>query len=160
MSEPVWLSDSELQAWLRVAATSLLLPSALDAQLQRDAGITHYDYLVLAMLSEAPNRTLRMSELAAVSNASLSRLSHVVSKLEKRGWVAKCPAPDDGRVSVATLTDAGWAKVVETAPGHAAFVRSVVFDGLTPEQVGQLYDIMGAMLTRLDPARLMSFTPP
>ena len=125
-----WLTDEQQAAWRPFIALLLRLPAALDAQLQRDAGITNFDYLVLSGLSESPNRTLRMSELAAIANSSLSRLSHVVSRLETRGWVRREPCPGDGRFINAVLTDEGWQKVVETAPGHVAAVRALLVDTL------------------------------
>src|SRR6185369_15833500 len=95
-----WLSDEEQRAWRRLAAVTMLLPAALESQLQRDAGLTHFGYWVLAMLSEAPGRTLRMSELAALAHGSQSRLSHLVAKLEERGWVRREKVGDDGRGAV------------------------------------------------------------
>jgi DNA-binding MarR family transcriptional regulator len=139
--EPRWLSDEERQTWLALTGVLIRLPSALDAQLQRDAGISHFDYQVLAGLSEAPDRTLRMSVLALLAEGSLSRLSQVVSRLEQRGWVRRTPDPTDGRYTLATLTDAGWEKVVATAPGHVGAVRELVFDPLTRAQHKQLRDI-------------------
>ena len=151
--EPRWLSDEEMTAWVRLVAVVELLPGVLDGQLRRDAGLTHFDYLVLAMLSEAPRRTLRMTELATRTNATLPRLSHVVRRLEERGLVERAPCPADGRATNARLTDSGWATVRATAPGHVATVREHVLDALTPEQVGQLSAIGEALLTRLDPER-------
>jgi DNA-binding MarR family transcriptional regulator len=110
----------------------------LDAELQKDAGITHFDYLVLSGLSEAPGRTLRMSELAATASSSLSRLSHVVSRLEARGWVRREPCPGDGRFVNAVLTEEGWQKIVATAPGHVAAVRELLVNTLTGEEFEQL----------------------
>jgi DNA-binding MarR family transcriptional regulator len=143
------LSDDEQRAWRRLAAVVTLLPATLDSQLQRDADLTHYEYWVLAMLSEAPERALRMSELAALSNGSLSRLSHVVSRLDKRGYVRRDRTPEDGRGWLATLTDSGYAKIVASAPGHVEEVRRRVFDGLTADQVVQLEQIMSTLLSRL-----------
>jgi DNA-binding MarR family transcriptional regulator len=140
-SEPRWLNDEERQAWLTLASLLVQLGPALDAQLRRDAGLTHFEYTVMSVLSEASDRTRRMSELAALADGSLSRLSMVVSRLEKKGWVRRSPDPQDGRYTLATLTDAGWEKVVETAPGHVAEVRRVVFDPLTKPQVHQLTKI-------------------
>jgi DNA-binding MarR family transcriptional regulator len=148
--EPRWLTDDEMAAWLRLVAVVELLPGVLDGQLRRDAALTHFDYHVLAMLSEAPERTLRMTELASRTNATLPRLSHVVRRLEERGLVQRAPCPSDGRATNARLTDAGWDKVRETAPGHLATVREHVIDALSPEQVAQLTDIAGALLERLD----------
>ncbi|WP_223205316.1 MarR family winged helix-turn-helix transcriptional regulator [Gordonia jinghuaiqii] len=104
----------------------------------RDAQLTHFEYEVMSALSEAPERTLRMSELAELSYGSLSRLSHVVGRLEKRGWVERHACPDDGRFTNAVLTESGWAKVVETAPGYLANVRELVVDRLTRTQIRQL----------------------
>ncbi len=130
-----------MQTWLALVGVLIDLPNALDAQLQRDAGISHLEYQVLAMLSESPERTLRMSKLAVLANGSLSRLSHVVNRLEKRGWVRRTPDATDGRYTLANLTEEGWAKVVDTAPGHVAAVRALVFDPLTAVQRRQLRDI-------------------
>ena len=118
-----WLDEDELQAWLKLAGVMLKLAPTLDSQLQRDSDLTHFDYLCLAMLSESDDRTLRMSELATRANASLSRLSHVVSKLERRGWVERLPSPDSRRVTLARLTEDGWSVLVAAAPGHVENVR-------------------------------------
>jgi DNA-binding MarR family transcriptional regulator len=123
----------------------------LDGQLRRDAGLSNFEYFVLAMLSESPDRVLRMTELAARTNATLPRLSHVVSRLEERGLIERTPCAGDRRATNARLTEAGWAKVQETAPGHVAHVRRQVIDALTPEQVAQLGVIAEAILRRLDP---------
>jgi DNA-binding MarR family transcriptional regulator len=131
-------------------------PGVLDSQLRRDAGLTHFEYFVLAMLSEAPDRTLRMTGLAQRTNATLARLSHVVRRLGDRGLVERFPCPEDGRATNARLTDAGWAEVVAAAPGHVANVRRHVIDALTPEQISQLGEISDALLERLDPDQLMT----
>jgi DNA-binding MarR family transcriptional regulator len=146
-----WLSEDERTAWVRLVAVVELLPGVLDSQLRRDAGLTNFEYYVLAMLSEAPSRTLRMSALAARTNATLPRLSHVVSRLEERGLVARTACPGDGRATNASLTDHGWRTIEEAAPGHVANVRRHVVDALTPEQIAQLTEITGALLQRLDP---------
>ena len=156
MAEPPWLTDEELAAWMRLVALVELLPGVLDSQLRRDAELMHFEYYVLAMLSEAPGRTLQMRDLAARTNATLPRLSHVVRRLEDRGLVTRAPCPDDGRATNASLTEAGWAKVQETAPGHAATVREHVIDALDPEQVRQLREIAGRVLARLDPQGRMA----
>jgi DNA-binding MarR family transcriptional regulator len=133
-----WLSDEQQAAWRPFVALLLRLPAVLDAQLQKDAGITQFDYLVLSGLSEAPGRTLRMSELAATASSSLSRLSHVVSRLEAKGWVRREPCPGDGRFINAVLTEEGWGKVEATAPGHVAAVRELLVSTLTSEEFAQL----------------------
>ena len=138
---PRWLSADEQAAWRTLIAVMVRLPAALDSQLQRDAGISHFDYQVLAGLSEAPERTLRMSTLAALTESSLSRLSQVVARLEKHEWVRRTPDPTDGRYTLAILTTDGWDKVVATAPGHVEAVRTHVFDTLTKTQIRQLTTI-------------------
>jgi DNA-binding MarR family transcriptional regulator len=154
--ETQWLTREELAAWVRVAAVLELLPGVLDGQLRRDADLTNFEYYVLAMLSEAPQQTLRMTELAAQTNATLPRLSHVVRRLEDRGLVERAPCPGDGRATNARLTDEGRGTVERTAPGHVANVRRHVIDALTPEQITQLTAIMDAVLQRLDPAGRMT----
>jgi len=149
--EPRWLSAEEQQTWLSLVGVMTLLSPALDTQLQRDAGISHFEYQVLAMLSESPGRTARMSRLAALANGSLSRLSHVVSRLERPGWVERSPDPEDGRYTLARLTDAGWEKVVATAPGHVAEVRRLVFDPLTKAQQRQVREAGRRILHAIDP---------
>src|SRR5262249_34212380 len=121
--EPRWLTSEQMGAWLALVSVLIRLPSALDAQLRRDAGISHFEYQVLAGLSESPDRAMRRSVLAMLAEGSLSRLSQVVSRLEKRGWVRRTPDPTDGRYTLAVLTDSGWDKVVATAPGHVEAVR-------------------------------------
>jgi DNA-binding MarR family transcriptional regulator len=149
--EPRWLDTEESQAWRALASTLIRLPDALDAQLRRDAGISHFEYQVLALLSEAPGRTLRMSALATLAEGSLPRLSQVVARLEQRGWVRRTPDPADGRYTLAILTDEGRAKVAQAAPGHVEEVRRLVFDPLTKAQSRQLREI-GRRITRaIDP---------
>jgi DNA-binding MarR family transcriptional regulator len=154
--ETRWLDEAERDAWLRLVAVVELLPAVLDSQLRTESGLTHYEYFVIAMLSEAPERTLRMTSLGQRTNATLPRLSHVVRRLEDRGLVERFPSPEDGRATNARLTDAGWDAVVAAAPGHVATVRRHVLDPLTPEQVKQLRDIGDALLTRLDPQGRMT----
>jgi DNA-binding MarR family transcriptional regulator len=149
-----WLDEDEQRTWRSFLATSELLYAALDRQLQRDAGITHTSYIVLAMLSEAPDRSLRMSDLAVRANSSPSRLSHAVARLEDRGWVHRRPAAKDGRGTVAVLTDAGMAMLQETAPGHVTAVREYLFDRLTAAQIRDLGDICAAVLDGLSPNRV------
>jgi DNA-binding MarR family transcriptional regulator len=153
---PPWLDEREIAAWVRLAAVLELLPGVLDSQLRRDSDVTHFEYYVLAMLSEAPGRTLRMTSLAARTSATLPRLSHVVRRLEERGLVERFPCPEDRRATNARLTGQGWEKVVEAAPGHAVTVRSMVIDALSAEQIDQLKEISDAILRRLDPEGAMT----
>jgi DNA-binding MarR family transcriptional regulator len=141
-----WLDEQEMSAWLQVVGILSRLPGALDAQLLRDAGLTHFEYEVLAGLSQAPQRTLRMSVLAEMARGSLSRLSHVVKRLERKGWVYREACPSDGRLTHAILTDAGYAKVLASAPGYVDNVRRLVIAPLTRAQLQQL----GAIGRRLN----------
>ena len=146
MDEPRWLTEEQQQAWRRFVEVLVRVPAALEAQLQRDAGLTHMGYIVLLTLSEQPERRLAMSRLAKNVSASLSRLSHVVARLEGNGWVRRERDPADGRVQIAVLTETGFAKVVRTAPGHAEAVQQLVFDRLSPAQVRQLAKVADALL--------------
>lgn len=150
--EPRWLDSDEREAWLALVGMMMKLPGVLDAQLQRDAGLSHFEYMVLAGLSEAPERTRRMSDLAAFTEAGLPRLSQVVGRLEKRGWVSRCTDPTDGRITLATLTDDGLSKIVESAPGHVEAVRQLVFDPLTKAQSRQLGTIGKRIMGAVDPS--------
>lgn len=150
-TEPRWLDAEEQQHWYALAYALIRLPAALDAQMQRDAGISHFEYLVLSGLSFWPERTLRMSDLAVYTASTLSRLSNVVARLEKRGWVSRTPDPTDGRYTLATLTDEGAATVAAAAPAHVNEVRRLVFDPLTKAQQQQMGRIAERILKAVDP---------
>lgn len=155
MAEPRWLTPEERAAWVRFAAVLEILPRVLDSQLVRDEQLTHFEYFVLAMLSESPDATLRMSTLASVTNATPPRLSKVIDRLVAQGLVERRPCPSDGRATNAVLTDAGWAKIRQAAPGHVETVRRYAIDPLTVEQIHQLAGIAERMLAELDPDRLV-----
>jgi DNA-binding MarR family transcriptional regulator len=141
MEDTRWLSPAEQDAWRAFMAGCRALFTAVDAQLQRDAGMPLAYYEILVRLSEAPGRALRMSQLAEAASASKSRASHAVARLEERGWIRRVDCPTDRRGQVAQLTDEGYAVLAGAAPGHVAQVRQSLFDGLTPEQVTQLQAI-------------------
>lgn len=147
--ETRWLTDNEQAAWRSLVAILTRLPAALDTQLQRDSSLTHFDYFVLSGLSEAPDRRLQLRDLAKFANASLSRLSHVVTKLEKIGWVRR-ESIEGSRGSYAVLTDTGMEKVVEAAPGHVETVQALLFEGLNETEVARLAALSSVMLTQLD----------
>jgi DNA-binding MarR family transcriptional regulator len=130
-----WLSPEEQVSWLAVVRLMTWLPWSIDQQLQRDSNLSMVEYQVLAMLSNSPQWTMRMSSLAEVTNASLSRLSHVVKRLENRGLVYRQPDSADGRFTNAILTDDGFREIDDAAPAHVAHVRSIVIDVLTREQL-------------------------
>ncbi|WP_299036049.1 MarR family winged helix-turn-helix transcriptional regulator [uncultured Pseudokineococcus sp.] len=149
-AEPRWLDPTEDRTWRDLLAMTQLLHVSLDRQMRAEAGMPQTYYTVLAMLSEAPGRRLRMSELAAITTSSPSRISHAVTRLEEKGWVQRSRAADDGRGAVAALTDEGWDVLSRTAPGHVEQVRRVVFDPLTDEQRAQLGEICQAVLGALE----------
>ena len=136
-----WLTDREQRAWRAFLAASHLLMDQLDRELQRDAGMPHAYYEILVVLSESPNRTMRMSELADITLSSRSRLSHAVARLEERGWIRRAACPTDRRGQLAVLTDAGFEALRDAAPGHVEGVRAHLFDQLTPEQIDELREI-------------------
>jgi DNA-binding MarR family transcriptional regulator len=127
----LWLTAAEKEAWTGLISLVLLLPGRLESPLQHEAGLTLFEYLTLSHISEAPRRRLRMSELAFLANGSLSRLSNVVKRFEQRGWMRRSPDPDDGRYTIAALTDAGYDVVVAAAPTHVRSVRQFVLEPLT-----------------------------
>lgn len=149
MADTEWLSEEEQRTWRKLAAVLMKLPGALESQLQRDSGMTHFEYWVVALLSESPDRSLRLSTLASQANASLSRLSHVVTRLERKGWVRREPCPDSSRSMLAVLTGEGYDAVVAAAPGHVGAVRSLVFAGLGPDELGELDRACDALLHRI-----------
>lgn len=157
---PRWLDPDERATWLSLSRVIMKLPSVLDAQLQREAALNYFEYIVLAVLAEQADQTLRMSQLAALTNASLSRLSHVAKRLEGRGYLTRRPDPDDGRYTRATVTPEGLQKVQASAPGHVAWVRALVFDVLTPDQQAQLRTALDTVLTRVDPGSSWPTPPP
>ncbi|MEV6611446.1 MarR family transcriptional regulator [Kutzneria sp. NPDC051319] len=138
MSEPRWLSDSEQWVWRAYQSATKLVNERLDRQLQRDSGMPTTYYEILVALSESPDRELRMSELAEFTKSSRSRLSHAIARLEENGWVVRRSCATDKRGAFAVLTEDGMAAVEAAAPGHVGEVRSVLFDGLSEEQVRQL----------------------
>jgi DNA-binding MarR family transcriptional regulator len=153
-SADLWLSPDELESWLSVVRLITRLPWALDAQLQRDADLSMIEYMSMAILSEAPDRTMRMSDLAERTSASLSRLSHLVKRLESRGYVRREPDPVDGRFTHAILLPAGMRKLESAAPGHVACVRHLVVDNLSAERLRRLGQDARKVLSRIDsPAR-------
>jgi len=149
--QPRWLDARETEAWLALWSMMTWLPTRLDAQLRQDSGLTHPEYHALSQISLAPDHTVRLSELATVSNMTLSHLSRVVSRLEKAGWVRRIPDPDDGRYTRAVLTDSGWAKVRQSAPGHVEAVRRYVFDALTADQAMALGGAAAAVVAAVNP---------
>lgn len=158
--EPRWLDDDEQANWRALVALFVRLPAQLDQQLRRDAGISHFEYQVLAVLSEAPDRTMRMTALASSTEGSLPRLSQVVARLEAKGWAQRSTDPDDGRCTLATLTAKGSSKLVATAQGHVEAVRSLVFDSLTKAQQQQLGVIGRRVVGAIDAAESRSSSSP
>jgi len=145
-----WLTAGEVDSWLSVVRMMTWLPWSIDQQLRRDSNLGMVEYQVMARLSQRPERTLRMSELADLANASLSRLSHLVKRLEDRGLVRREPDQADGRFTNAILTDLGLQTLAEAAPGHVAHVRSLVIDVISPEQLRRLGQAADRITSRID----------
>jgi DNA-binding MarR family transcriptional regulator len=148
--EPRWLDEDEQKAWRAWLFSSMLLQDRLDRELTSETGISHAYYEILVALSEAPDRMMRMSELADRCLSSRSRLSHAVSRLEERGWVRRQVCAEDGRGLLAVLTDEGFAALEGAAPVHVESVRTHLFDQLSPAQVAALRDIGETLLRHLD----------
>jgi DNA-binding MarR family transcriptional regulator len=145
-----WLTEKEQRAWRAYIAATHLLEDAIDRQLQQDAGMPHLYYSILANLSEAPERSLRMTDLAAKTKITRSRLTYAVTRLEKDGLIRREDCKWDKRSSFATLTDEGMAVLERTAPGHVETVRSLLFDRLTPRQVEQLEEIFSGIAEAME----------
>jgi DNA-binding MarR family transcriptional regulator len=145
-----WLTAAELDSWLSLVRLMTWLPWSIDQQLQRDSNLGIVEYQVLAMLSRSPERKMRMSALAQITNASLSRLSHLVKRLEERGLVRREPDPADGRFTNAILTDKGFRTLAAAAPGHVSHVRSLVIDVLSPEQLRRIGHAADRIMSRID----------
>lgn len=148
--KPKWLTAPEQQAWRAFLLATQLVDERLDRQLQRDAGMPHAYYAILAGLSEAPDHSLRMSELARRLRYSQSRLTHAISSMERNGWVERRDCDTDRRGHVVSITAAGTATLTTTAPGHVAEVRAAVFDRLSADQVAQLADICTRIVAAVD----------
>jgi DNA-binding MarR family transcriptional regulator len=151
-----WLTAEEQESWLAVVRLMIRLPWSIDQQLQRDSNLAMVEYQVLAMLSSSPDRTRRMSMLAAAANVSLSHLSRIVNRLERRGLVRREPDATDGRFTNAILTDQGFQTLSDAAPGHVAHVRSLVIDVLSPEQLRRLGRDADRIVSRIDRSAINS----
>ena len=145
-----WLSPDERQAWLATYALMMQLPTALDSQLQRDVGVSFYEYMVLAVLSEQPDNRLQMTDIAEFTSSSLSRLSHTAARLEKQGLIRREAVPGHGRRTQAELTEAGLAKVKQAAPLHVAHVRELLFDGTTKDDLEALTRIGASVVAKIN----------
>ncbi|HEV7949521.1 MAG TPA: MarR family transcriptional regulator [Glaciihabitans sp.] len=140
---PAAFTGDDLETWSAFATVLEWLPAALDAQLLRDSELTHFEYGILFALAKAPDRTLRLSVLAGFANSSLSRLSRATTRLEARGWVQRKADPEDGRYTLAILTNVGQEKFDLATPEHVLTVNRLVLDSLTRAQTTQLREISG-----------------
>ncbi|GAA1730989.1 MarR family winged helix-turn-helix transcriptional regulator [Streptomyces yatensis] len=152
VSEPRWLTGDQLAAWRGFMKLLQRLPAALESQLQQDSKLSFIEYHVLAHLSDQPERRMRMSELAVMANTELSRLSHMIGRLERRGFVRREPDPHNGRYTQAILTEAGYAYLAETAPGHVARVLDLFVDVLDPGELRTLHRISDKVLAHIERA--------
>ena len=149
-----WLTAAEVDSWLSLVRLMTWLPWSIDQQLRRDSGLAMVEYQVMARLSQSPERTMRMGSLADLANASLSRLSHLVKRLEGRGFVRREPDPADGRFTNAILTAKGLQALTDAAPGHVAHVRSLVIDVLSPEQLRRLGLVADRIMSHIDTSEI------
>jgi len=149
-----WLTAAEVDSWLSLVRLMTWLPWSIDQQLRRDSGLAMVEYQVMARLSQSPERTMRMGSLADLANASLSRLSHLVKRLEGRGFVRREPDPADGRFTNAILTARGLQTLTDAAPGHVAHVRSLVIDVLSPEQLRRLGLAADRIMSHIDTSEI------
>ncbi|MEP6814665.1 MAG: MarR family transcriptional regulator [Marmoricola sp.] len=140
------LNEQEEHVWRRIAMLQLLLPRALEDDLQRGAGISLTHYAVLMHLSEAPDRRLRMSDLAMRATISPSRMTRIVDSLEGRGWVTRSGSPYDGRANLAQLTDAGLTRLQQAWPTHLASARRLVLDHLEQDQLSGVAEVLQQIL--------------
>lgn len=145
-----WLDEDEDRTWRSLWSVMTWLPMRLDAQLRADAGLSLSEYHALSQISEAADRTIRLSDLAVNTNMTLSHLSRVITRMEKAGWVERSPDPTDGRYTLGHLTEAGWEKVKASAPGHVEAVRSYVFDSLREDQVTALGEAAAIIASAVD----------
>lgn len=147
---PRWLSQTEMDTWLALWSVLEWLPERLDTQIRAESGLSLAEYSALSQISVTPDATMRLSELAAVANMKLPHLSRVITRLEKAGWVRRFPDPDNGRYTLAQLTEAGTRKITEAAPGHVTAVRHYIFDNLSPTQAAALGEAAQLISTALD----------
>lgn len=152
-----WLNADQVEDWRALVALTMALPTALDAQLKRDSGLTSFEYHVMAALSESPGRSLPMSMLATLASGSMSRVSHVVARLEDAGWVERQPSTQSGCRTDAHLTESGWRKIQQSAPGHVTEVRRLVIDALTPEELKALGSAARKVVQLADPRMVTRF---
>jgi DNA-binding MarR family transcriptional regulator len=145
-----WLDDRQQQVWRAWLQVGSRLPAALNRQLQRDSELSLQDFDVLVQLTDVDEGRVRVSALAAALGWERSRLSHHVTRMERRGLVAREECDDDGRGAFVVLTPAGRAAIERAAPGHVRTVRSLVFDALAPAEVDALGDVLAAVLDRLE----------
>lgn len=160
MRDDPWLSDEQQRVWRAFLRMSGQLNECIERDMQQTGGMPHAYYLILAMLSESPGRSLRMNQLAEVVRSSQSRVSHAVSRLEEAGWVRRLPAPGDRRGQVAELTAAGHDRLLELAPGHAEVVKTMMFDPLSSQQLANFQDICTTILKGMADRGITSEYPP
>jgi DNA-binding MarR family transcriptional regulator len=149
--KPEWLERNELENWLSLVTLMNLLSTSLDAQLNKDSGISHFDYMILSLLGQNDDRTMRLSEIAHRTAGSISRVSHAITKLEKQNWVERRPCPQDARATNAYLTREGFAAWLASAPKHLELVKSLMFDSLSAQERETLKVLAQKLSAKLDP---------
>jgi DNA-binding MarR family transcriptional regulator len=147
-----WLTDDEQRSWRAWLEAGLLLVDRLEQELKASDGLSGPEYEVLVRLSEAPDRRLRMSDLASRTLSSKSRLSHQISRMEEDGLVRREECVEDRRGAWAVLTEQGWDRLVAAAPSHVTSVRSWLVDSMTPEEFHELGRLCTKVVERLQAA--------
>jgi DNA-binding MarR family transcriptional regulator len=140
-----WLTPVQQQAWRGFLNSNRAVFAALESQLQSEAGMPLAYYSILVTVSEAPDQTLRMGELANQLQSSPSSISHAITRLESWGWIRRQSDPADRRAQLAVLTDQGADALAAAAPGHIEAVRKHLINRLTKEQIDQLIAITQAI---------------
>jgi DNA-binding MarR family transcriptional regulator len=156
--EAPWLSADAQQLWRRWLRVNALLPGALHRELQADADLSLPDFDVLAQLTDNPEGRVRVTELARGLHWERSRVSHHVTRMERRGLVAREECHDDGRGAFVVLTEEGRAAIERAAPGHVATVRRLVFDALTPQETEVMATVIDKVLARVEDETAQSAT--
>lgn len=152
------MDEVESRAWLALISTMRLLPSALDSQLLADAGLTEFEYAVLGVLNQSEEHTLPTKRLAIATDATLPRLSKVLTRLEARGFVTRSTSTSDRRVTDIRLTQEGRRTMVLATPGHIERARELVIDALDRDQLAALADALAVVVAKLDPYGRLSTT--
>lgn len=150
--ETPWLTEKQQEVWRRWLRINAVLPATLHRELHTDAGLSLSDFDVLVHLTDRPGGRVRVNDLARALHWERSRVSHHVTRMERRGLIRREECPEDGRGAFVVITPAGRTAIEQAAPGHVQTVRDLVFDTLSDDELDSLRDITRKVLSRLEPA--------